>query len=219
VSLSDYLLSALGVYGLPVLFAGLLAGAIGLPLPGSLMLLAAGSFTEQGDMNLWTVMALSCAGVILGDNAGYAIGRWGSRRLMNRISHFIGGEKRLKTTEGWLNRREGAGIFLTRWLLTPLAPFVNIICGVTRYSWPRFLLYDVLGEVLWVVLYVLLGRFFSDRVQEMSELLGDFVWMIVGLLFALAFGWMLWRNFRSSSSSDEEDEAEESSNALPNEAR
>ena len=218
MSLSDYLLSALGVYGLPVLFAGLLAGAIGLPLPGSLMLLAAGSFTEQGDMNLWTVLALSCAGAIMGDNAGYALGRWGSRRLRRRFSRFIGGEKRLKATEEWLNRREGAGVFLTRWLLTPLAPFVNIICGMTGYSWPRFLLYDVLGEALWVVLYVLLGRFFSDRVQEVSELLGDFVWMVVGLLFVLAFGWMLWRNFRSSSSG-EEDEAAESSSVLPNEAR
>ncbi|HEY0321909.1 MAG TPA: DedA family protein [Pyrinomonadaceae bacterium] len=205
MSLSDYLLSTLGVYGLPVLFVALLIGAIGVPLPGSLMLLAAGSFVEQGDMNFLPVLALSATGVILGDNAGYALGRWGGRRLTRRLSRFFGGEKRFKAAEDWLNRRQGMGIFLSRWLLTPLAPFVNITCGVTGYSWPRFLLYDVLGEALWVALYVLLGRFFSDRVQEMSDLLGDFVWMIVGLLFVLVLGWKLSKYFRSTSP----DEAEE----------
>lgn len=199
MSLSDYLLSTLGIYGLPVLFVALLIGAVGIPLPGSLMLLAAGSFIEQGDMSFWQVLALSATGAILGDNAGYALGRWGGRRFERRISRFIGGEKRFKAAEEWLKRREGAGIFLSRWLVTPLAPFINITCGVTGYSWPRFLLYDVLGEALWVVLYVLLGRFFSDRVQEMSDLLGDFVWMIVGLLVVAVLGWRLLKYFRSSS--------------------
>ncbi len=200
MSLSDYLLSTLGIYGLPVLFASLLIGAVGLPLPGSLMLLAAGSFVEQGDMSFWPVVTLSAAGAILGDNVGYAIGRWGGRRFSKRVSRFIGGEKRLKAAEHWLNKREGAGIFFSRWLITPLAPFVNITCGVTGYSWPRFLIYCVLGEALWVVLYLLLGRFFCDRVQEMSELLGDFVWMIVGLLFVVALGWNILKYFRSNSS-------------------
>jgi membrane-associated protein len=198
MSLSDYLLSALGVYGLPVLFAGLLIGAVGVPLPGSLMLLAAGSFVEQGDMNLWTVMGLSAAGAILGDNLGYALGRFGGRRLNRRLSHLMGGAKRVKAAERWINRREGAAVFISRWLITPLAPLINITCGVTGYSWPRFLLYCVLGESLWVLLYVLLGRFFSDRVQEMSDLLGDFVWTIVGLFFVLVIGFALYRNFRSS---------------------
>lgn len=199
MTLSDYLLSTLGIYGLPVLFVALLVGAIGLPLPAAVLLLAAGSFIEQGDMNLWPVLVLSSAGVILGDNIGYALGRWGSRSLILRIKRFRGGERRLKAAQDWLNRREGAAVFLSRWLLTPLAPFINLICGVTGYSWPRFLLYGVLGEVLWVVIYVLLGQFFSDRVQELSEIVGDFVWMIVGLLFVILIGWRLWKYFRSSS--------------------
>lgn len=214
MSLSDYLLSTLGVYGLPVLFAALLIGAVGLPLPGSLMLLAAGSFTEQGDMNLWMVLGLAAAGSILGDNIGYALGRWGGRRFARRISRFPGGAKRLKAAEDWLNRREGAGIFLSRWLVTPLAPFINVTCGLTGYSWPRFLLYDVLGEALWVVLYVQLGRIFSDRVQEVGELLGDFVWMVVGLLFVVVLGWKLLKYFRSSSTDDAREETRETLDAV-----
>lgn len=199
MSLNDYLLSTLGVYGPIVLFGILLVGSVGLPMPSSLLLLVAGSFVEQGDLSLWPVLLLSATGAILGDNIGYALGRWGGRRVNKTLSRLIGGEERLTKAKDWLKKREGMSIFLTRWLLTPLGPIVNITSGLTNYSWPRFLLYDVLGEALWVTIYVLLGKFFSDRVQEMSEVLGDFTWMIVGLLLVALLGWKVFQYFRSSS--------------------
>ena len=186
------MLATLGVYGLPVLFCALLVGCAGVPLPSSLLLVAAGSFVEQGEMELWPVLALSVAGAILGDQIGYAIGRWGGRRLMR----FVGGEKKLEDAEEWLKRREGAGVFLSRWLLTPLGPVVNLTSGATRYPWPRFLLYDVLGEALWVALYVLLGKFFSDRVQALSDMLGDFTLAVLGLVAAVVLGALLFKYLR-----------------------
>ena len=195
MTFTDYLLSTLGLYGLPVLFGVLLIGCIGVPMPSSLLLLVSGALTEQGDMNLGLALALSVAAAIIGDNIGYAIGRWGGRHV--RLSRFVGGEARLKRAEEWLKRWEGAGIFFSRWLITPLGPVINITSGLTAYSWPRFLFYDVIGEVLWVVLYILLGRFFSDRVVEMSELLGDFVWVIVGLLSVGVLGWIVAKYLRA----------------------
>ena len=195
MTFTDYLLSTLGLYGLPVLFGVLLIGCIGVPMPSSLLLLVSGALTEQGDMNLGLALALSVAAAIIGDNIGYAIGRWGGRHV--RLSRFVGGEARLKRAEKWLKRWEGAGIFFSRWLITPLGPVINITSGLTGYSWPRFLFYDVIGEVLWVVLYILLGRFFSDRVVEMSELLGDFVWVIVGLLSVGVLGWIVAKYLRA----------------------
>ena len=196
MTFTDYLLSTLGLYGLPVLFGVLLIGCIGVPMPSSLLLLVSGALTEQGDMNLGLALALSVAAAIIGDNIGYAIGRWGGRHV--RLSRFVGGEARLKRAEEWLKRWEGAGIFFSRWLITPLGPVINITSGLTAYSWPRFLFYDVIGEVLWVVLYILLGRFFSDRVVEMSELLGDFVWVIVGLLSVGVLGWIVAKYLRTN---------------------
>ncbi len=199
MSLSDYLLSTLGVYGLPMLFATLVFSSIGVPIPASLLLLASGSFVEQGEMSLWPVLGLSALGAILGDQAGYVLGRWGGRRVSKRLGRFVGGEQQLLRAEKWLKRWQGAGIFFSRWLLTPLGPVINVTCGMTGYSWPRFLIYDILGEALWVVLYVLLGRFFSDRVQAMSDFLGDLMWLIMGLLFVIVLGWNLIQYFRSPS--------------------
>lgn len=194
--MSDYLLATLGVYGVPVLFVALLVGSAGVPLPASLLLVAAGSFVEQGELNLWPVLALSAAGAVVGDNIGYALGRWGGRRLTRRLGRFVGGEKKLEAAEEWLKRREGAGVFLSRWLLTPLGPVVNLTAGATGYPWPRFLLYDVLGEALWVALYVLLGKFFSDRVQALSDLLGDLTWAVLALVATVLLGVLLFKYLR-----------------------
>jgi len=211
VNFSDYFLSMLGVYGAPALFAVLLIGAIGVPMPATLLLLAAGSFVEQGELNLWPVLVLASAGAIIGDNIGYALGRWGGERAARTFSRLVGGEQQLKHAEHWLRRWEGASVFLTRWLFTPLGPLVNLMSGASRYPWPRFLLYDALGEALWVVLYVLLGKFFSDSVQLMSEFFGDFTWMIVGLLFVLILGWQFVKLLRAP---DEEDVKAETSRQL-----
>jgi membrane-associated protein len=200
LNFSDYLLSTLGIYGLPILFGVLLIGSIGLPTPASLMLVAAGSFVEQGDMNLWPVLMLASLGAITGDNIGYALGRWGGRRVTRRITNWTGGAERFQHAVEWSNRWGGTGIFLSRWLVTPLGPVINLTSGMTKYSWPRFLFFDVIGEAWWVVLYVMLGKIFSGRVQAMSDFLGDFTWMIVALLVVLVLGWKLLQYFRSTDS-------------------
>lgn len=197
MSLTDYLLSTLGLYGPAVLFAVLLVGAVGLPTPGSLLLLVAGSFVEQGEMGLWPVLLLGFAGAVVGDNVGFAVGRWGGRRLAVRLSRRLGGERRLRSAEEWLKRWGDAGVFLSRWLLSPLGSPVNLVAGASGYPWRRFLFYDLLGEALWVVGYVLLGEFFGDGAEELSSVLGDFTWAVVGLLAAALLGWSLFRTLRS----------------------
>jgi hypothetical protein len=50
--------------------------------------------------------------------------------------------------------------------------------------------------MLWVVLYVILGKTFSDRVQGLAELLGNLTWVIVGVIAAIILGWKLFQYFR-----------------------
>jgi len=61
-----------------------------------------------------------------------------------------------------------------------------------------FLIWDVLGETLWVVLYVLLGKLFSGRVQALLDILGNLSWVIVGLIAAVILAWQLLRSLRST---------------------
>jgi membrane-associated protein len=195
--MTDQLLALLSLYGLPALFGLLAVAAAGVPVPGALLLILAGSFVAQGELSLWAVLVLGSVGAILGDQIGYGAGRWGGRGLVRRITRRVHGDAHFKRAEALTERWGGAGIFFSRWLVTPLGPWLNLTSGMTGYSWPRFLFWDMLGEVLWVVLYVMLGKFFSDRVQVLSDLAGNLTWVIAGVLAIIVLGWKLRQYFRS----------------------
>jgi membrane-associated protein len=185
-------------YGASALFFTLLLAAIGIPLPSSLLLIAAGSFIEQGEMGLWQVFVFGCTGVIVGDQIGYGLGRWGGRRLLQRFAKHLGGEDKLKQTEVFSRRWGGPGIFFSRWLVTPLGPWLNLTSGVTAYPWKYFLVWDVLGEITWVALYLTLGYLFSDRVQYFASLLGNLMGVCLGLIASLLLGWQVIHYFRNT---------------------
>lgn len=196
MNITDQLLAALLVYGLPVLFGVVAISAIGVPFPVSLMLVAAGSFAEQGNLKLWQVMMVASVAAILGDQIGYGVSRWGGRRVIMRIGRRLGGESKIKKAEALSKRWGGAGIFFSRWLITELGPWLNVTSGVAAYPWRKFLFWDVLGEILWVVVYVLLGYFFSDRVQVLAELLGNLAWALLAFIVAAFLGWKVFRYLR-----------------------
>lgn len=196
MSISDQLLASLLVYGLSLLFGVILIASMGVPLPVTLMLVAAGSFAKQGEMKLSSVMIVASTAAILGDNIGYGLSRWAGRRLVDRITNRIGGASKIKKAEALSNRWGGAGIFFSRWLVTELGPWLNVTSGLTRYPWSHFVLWGVLGEILWVFLYVMLGYVFSDRVQYLVEILGNLAWVILGIILSLLLGWKLLRYIR-----------------------
>jgi membrane-associated protein len=197
MSLTDHLLAALLVYGLPVLFGVIVIVSAGVPfIPISLMLVAAGSFAAQGSMKLWQVMVVASLGAVTGDHIGYGLSRWGGRGWILGLSRRLGGESRIKAAEALAKRWGGLGIFLSRWLVTALGPWLNVTSGIARYPWPYFVFWDVLGQVLWVVLYVMLGYYFSDRVQYIAEVLGNLGWAIIFFIVAAILGWKVLRYFR-----------------------
>jgi membrane protein DedA with SNARE-associated domain len=200
MSFTDQLLAELLVHGVPLLFAVIAIAAVGVPFPVSLTLVAAGSFAKQGEMSLLPVIVAGSLAAILGDQIGYGLSRWGGRRLIERISRRLGGETKIKEAEVMLKKWGGAGIFFSRWLVTQLGPWLNVTSGVSGYPWRRFIFWDVLGEVLWVVLYVMLGYIFSDRVQYIAEILGNLAWAILALIVAIILGWKLFRYFRPAAS-------------------
>ncbi len=203
MSIIDQLLAALSQYGLPMLFGVTAIAAVGVPLPISLMLVAAGSFVELGEMKLWQVIVVAGGAAVLGDQVGYALGRWGGQRLLARLSRRKDGDAKVAQAQRFAKRWGGAGIFFSRWLVTPLGPWLNLTSGIAAYPWSRFLCWDVLGELLWVIAYVMLGKFFSDRIQALVEVLGNLGWVIVGLIATLILSLQLLRYLRPRKVSSE----------------
>ncbi|HLA11774.1 MAG TPA: VTT domain-containing protein [Pyrinomonadaceae bacterium] len=136
--MTDQLLALLTSYGLPALFFLVLISAVGFPLPVTLLLIASGSFVSQGEMELWHVLMIASAGAIVGDQLGYGFGRWAGPRLVHRITKRFGGREKIKRAEAFSTLWGSAGIFLSRWLVTPLGPWLNLTSGLSAYPWARF---------------------------------------------------------------------------------
>jgi len=194
--MNDQLLAAVTQYGAPALFGIVGIAAVGVPLPITLLLIVVGSMVSQGAMNLWWAVGMASAGSILGDQAGYAIGRWGGPAAVAKLSNLFGKKAGLEAMEAKAKAWGGPGIFATRWLLSPLGPWINLASGTARYPWPRFLLWDALGEMTGAAIYISLGRFFSDRVMALDAVLGDLTWVIAALLAAVILGYQLVANLR-----------------------
>ena len=197
-TLQEYLLSALTNYGVAAIFISVFVSAIGLPLPTSFLLLVAGSFIEQGDLNFWPVMIAASIGAILGDHVGYSLGWYGGRAIVTRISKRLNAEALVEKAEAASRKWGGISIFFTRWLVTAPGPYVNLSSGLTRYRLPMFSLNVVLGEALWVLIYVKVGQFFSTRLAEVSDALGDFTFLLLGVAVVGIIAYLLIQNLRKS---------------------
>jgi len=196
MALNDYILLGWAHYGLPVLAGVILLASLGGPLPATLLLLTAGTFVAQGELPVWWVIGLATAAAVAGDLGGYALGRWGSQPLVARVSRWTGGQDHIAAAEQLARRWGGAGVFLSRWLVTPLGPVANLTSGMARYPLLAFLGFDVVGELLWVTGYVSLGRIFGDHIETVSTALGNATWVVVGLVAVVGLSWLVVRRQR-----------------------
>jgi membrane protein DedA with SNARE-associated domain len=194
--MNEQLLGAVTQYGAPALFGIVAIAAVGVPLPITLLLIIVGSMVSQGALDLWWALGAASAGSILGDQAGYAIGRWGGAAAISKVSGLFGKKTDLQAMEAKAKAWGGPGIFVTRWLLSPLGPWINLASGTAGYPWRWFLLWDILGEVTGAALFISLGRFFSDGVMALDAVLGDVTWAVAASIAAIFLGYQLWTRLR-----------------------
>jgi membrane protein DedA with SNARE-associated domain len=194
--MNDQILAFVSQFGAPALFVIVAIAAVGIPFPVTLLLLITGSMISQGALHLWTVICAAGAGSILGDQAGYAIGRWGGHAAIARLTPWLSKSRQLEAVEAKMRHWGGPGIFITRWLLSPLGPWINFACGTANFPWRWFLFWDVLGEFTGAALYISLGRYFSDRVMALDGVLGNVTGTAAALLAALLLGFQLVRYAR-----------------------
>jgi len=189
-------------FGAYVIFASAFLSCLALPIPTSLMMLTGGAFVASGDLSLWTVGLAAYFGAVLGDQAGYLIGRTGGSALAERLARSPARAAVLARATALVDQRGGLGVFLSTWAVAPLGPWVNFIAGATGLSWLRFSVWDVLGETVWVVAYVGLGFVFMDQITTVAEIMSDMIGLVVALVLVVALAMWIRAVLRSSSARD-----------------
>lgn len=181
--LSDLFLTWMVTYGAIMLAVALFMGALGIPLPGTFFVIAAGAFVKQDVLSLYTAFPVALVGVAIGDSVSYGMGRFARPLILRRFGESKGWRK----AELNLRERGGVAVYLTRWLLTPIAVPTNLVAGSTGYPFHKFVSYDVAGEVTWLIVFGGLGYIFGSQWEYVSNFISDFSGLIVGV-FVLLMG-------------------------------
>ncbi len=193
--MTDWLLALVPTYGPWLLFCATFLSCIALPIPASVLMLAAGGFIAAGDLVLVSTAGAALVGAVLGDQAGYAAGRFGGARLLQRAGGQSG---LLARASDMLARRGGLAVYFTRWLLSALGPYVNLAGGAAGLAWPRFTLWSVAGEGTWVALYVGLGYTFAGNLEAASAQAVSILGFLGLGAVALFLGMWLFRSIQTN---------------------
>ena len=143
-------ITAAGYIGIAaVVFAdtGLL---LGLLLPGDSLLFTAGLLASLHPpiLDIWILCVLAAAAAIVGDSVGYAIGHATGPRLFNREDSRLFHKKQLERAHGFFERHGGKTVLLARFM-PYIRTFAPMLAGMGNMSYRRFLMYNVLGGLLW----------------------------------------------------------------------
>jgi len=134
----------------------LLVGAesVGIPLPGETSLILAAVYAGRThQLSVWVIFAVAAAAAILGDNVGFWIGGQGGYRLLRKYGHYVRiDETKLKIGRYIFDRHGGKVVFLGRFV-SVLRTYAAVLAGINRMRWPRFLLWNAAGGVLWAAVY------------------------------------------------------------------
>ncbi len=187
--MTDTLFQLLASYGVPLLALTTFASCLAAPVPSSLMMLAAGAFVAAGDLGLSAVAGAALTGAIAGDQLGYVAGRRGGAIVERKLASRPKRRRLYMRARAYLLSHGGYGVFLTRWLFSPLGPYANLAAGAAKLRWARFTLWATVGEAVWVALYLSLGQAFSHNLTMAS----DMITQALGLLAALGASAFLGR--------------------------
>ncbi len=155
VTFATHVINSLGLAG--VLVMTMTSGIIGVPGSEPTMLFA-GFDVYEGHQSLIGIIAAGVVGDVLGATIAYSIGFWGRRELLERHGAKIHmSAERLERPSRWFERYGSPVIFVSR-LLPGVRAVFPYAAGVSQMRFSGFLLFTVLGSIVWISGLAVLGQ-------------------------------------------------------------
>ncbi len=189
---NNAVLQYLHAYGPVTLAVALLLSGIGIPVPASLLVIAAGALAGQGRISLPLAFGLAVLGAVAGSIVSYAMGRYGLEKLIARLRKGHSWQR----AEQKFKEKAASAVILTRFLITPLALPTNLIAGGEKYPLVKFAVQCAIGNAIYVLLYGGLGYAFGNQWKRVAAQAGQWgIWVVLGagVLFAMYELFTHWR--------------------------
>jgi membrane protein DedA with SNARE-associated domain len=188
-ALGARILTALLVYGYPVLGATLLLGAIGLPLPDGIAAAVAGSLAAQGRMDWIWASAIIVAASVLGDVVGYGIGRLLGGKVLERRGHWFGyTPARRAQVQALFNQWGLLTVFITRTFVSYLSSVASLLAGVACYQPSKFVAVAIAGRLVWAAAYLALGYAVGADLEAAASFLTNLSLLLLLLIMLAGSG-------------------------------
>jgi membrane protein DedA with SNARE-associated domain/rhodanese-related sulfurtransferase len=176
-----------------ILFLWVLIEQLGLPVPSIPLMLTAGTLSATHRVSASTALLAVVAACVISDSTWYSLGRrYGGGVISVLCRMSLEATTCVAKTQGYFTRRGAVTLVFAKFvpgLSTVAAP----IAGQTGMSYPRFLLYDLSGTLLWSMTFVMAGRFFGDLAERSRGFFG-FLSHFAALVFILmVVGFFVWR--------------------------
>jgi membrane protein DedA with SNARE-associated domain len=162
----QHLLSIYGYFAV----AGLIAlESLGLPLPGETLLIGASAYAAaRHGLNIWGVVAAATAGAIIGSVVAFWLGKKFGYAVLSRYGRYVWiTERRIKVAEYLFRRHGGKIVFFGRFVVL-FRSLAGLLAGAERMDWRRFLLFNILGALVWASVYGFCTFFFAEEVRTLA---------------------------------------------------
>jgi membrane-associated protein len=177
---------------------------LGFCLPGDSLLVTAGVICFESHWNLGVLLGTVSLSAIVGDSLGYAIGYKTGPKIFCREKSLFFNKHHLLHAQAFYEKHGGKTIILARFMPI-LRTFAPVVAGVGRMNYWKFLAYNVVGGVSWVVSMILIGYFLPSVLNApLSMWFGQEVHVekhvekivILVVLISIAPGILMWLRSR-----------------------
>src|SRR2546423_3629066 len=188
------LLRLLTTYGYLAVLVFVGIESIGIPFPGETMLLIAAIYAgTTHHLSIFLVILAAAAGAILGDNIGFWVGREGGYRLLRRYGRYIRLDERKLKLGLYLFRKHGGKVVFFGRFVAVLRALAAFLAGTNRMPWPRFLLFNALGGIVWATLYGIGGHALGNHIHRFTGPIGT-ITIVLAVILILVLLFLLRRN-------------------------
>jgi len=153
-------------HGYLTIFFGLLLEYLGLPIPGELILLFFGAFVYWGKLELWVAVSVGLAAVLLGNHFWFFAGRRGGRRWLHLLCRAtLGSTQCISRTERFFQKYGPASLLFAKFV-PGFRTFAVPLAGMTGIAYPRFLLFETVGSLFWLIGSLSLGMLMATQLKR-----------------------------------------------------
>lgn len=171
-----------GYFGLTLIIFAETGLLIGFFLPGDSLLVTAGLLAADPafGLNVWLLGAILSVAAIVGDSVGYNVGRTAGPRIFTREDSLFFHKDHLLRAQAFYEKHGGKTIIIARFM--PIVrTFAPVVAGVGRMEYRAFLLYNVVGGLLWIWSMLLTGWILARTVPTVAEHVEKVILVVVFL--------------------------------------